>query len=247
MADTIGAINPLRYRGYYYDTETELYYLQSRYYSPDLMRFISQDDVKLSNAQGEPLGSNLYAYCLNNPVMNSDYTGSFIIATRIITCVLGALFGAATYMVSFLIDKYIFQENPNFSWWELFKNIIVGAISGALSGVNISRLLSMVIDFSSEFITGYAKGKIIEALICATIMGVISFATSGNKTILNNKTLKHYSKTLYKKLSVRKIKDGIKQFLTRTSKYICDYISDSFLSSFFSLLTSKTYKAVQRR
>lgn len=78
-------------------------------------------------------------------------------------------------------------------------------------------------------------------------MGVISFATSGNKTILNNKTLKHYSKTLYKKLSVRKIKDGIKQFLTRTSKYICDYISDSFLSSFFSLLTSKTYKAVQRR
>ncbi len=76
LADTIGAINPLRYRGYYYDTETGLYYLQSRYYSPDLMRFISQDDPVLSNDQGEPLGSNLYAYCLNNPVMNSDYTGT---------------------------------------------------------------------------------------------------------------------------------------------------------------------------
>ena len=75
LADTIGTINPLRYRGYYYDTETELYYLQSRYYSPDLMRFISQDDVKLSNDQGEPLGSNLYAYCLNNPVMNIDLAG----------------------------------------------------------------------------------------------------------------------------------------------------------------------------
>lgn len=75
LADTVGAINPLRYRGYYYDTETGLYYLQSRYYSPDLMRFISQDDPVFSNARGEPLGSNLYAYCLNNPVMNSDPSG----------------------------------------------------------------------------------------------------------------------------------------------------------------------------
>ena len=75
LAYTVGTINPLRYRGYYYDTETQLYYLQSRYYSPDLMRFISQDDPVFSNAQGEPIGSNLYAYCLNNPVMNSDPTG----------------------------------------------------------------------------------------------------------------------------------------------------------------------------
>ena len=76
LADTLGVVNPLRYRGYYYDTETQLYYLQSRYYSPDLMRFISQDDAVYSNTQGQPLGSNLYAYCLNNPVMNSDPSGS---------------------------------------------------------------------------------------------------------------------------------------------------------------------------
>ena len=78
LADTVGVTNPLRYRGYYYDTETGLYYLQSRYYSPDLMRFISQDDVKLSNTQGQPLGSNLYAYCLNNPVMFIDRTGHYV-------------------------------------------------------------------------------------------------------------------------------------------------------------------------
>ena len=76
LADTIGTINPLRYRGYYYDTETNLYYLQSRYYSPDLMRFISLDDPVLSNDQGQPLGSNLYAYCGNEPVMHVDYTGT---------------------------------------------------------------------------------------------------------------------------------------------------------------------------
>ena len=77
LTTSVGAANPLRYRGYYYDSETGFYYLQSRYYSPDLMRFISQDDPVLSNLQGEPLGSNLYVYCLNNPVMNSDPTGEW--------------------------------------------------------------------------------------------------------------------------------------------------------------------------
>ncbi len=81
LADTIGAINPLRYRGYYYDSETDLYYLQSRYYSPDLMRFISQDDPVFSNDQGQPLGSNLYVYCLNNAVMNSDANGYYTVSS----------------------------------------------------------------------------------------------------------------------------------------------------------------------
>ena len=76
FTENIGNLNPLRYRGYYYDTETGLYYLQSRYYDPAQMRFISQDDPTCSNAQGQPLGSNLYAYCLNNPVNHSDPTGS---------------------------------------------------------------------------------------------------------------------------------------------------------------------------
>lgn len=89
LADTIGTINPLRYRGYYYDTETNLYYLQSRYYSPDVLRFISQDDVKLSNTQGQPLGSNLYTYCLNNPVMNVDSTGKLPIWAKITIGIVG--------------------------------------------------------------------------------------------------------------------------------------------------------------
>lgn len=91
LADTLGVINPLRYRGYYYDTETNLYYLQSRYYSPDLMRFISQDDPVLSNDQGQPLGSNLYAYCLNNPVMYVDPSGFLRIPASIISLAIDAI------------------------------------------------------------------------------------------------------------------------------------------------------------
>ena len=71
----IGVLNPFRYRSYYYDTETELYYLQTRYYDPELGRFISQDSIEYA-APETINGLNLYAYCGNNPVMNIDPTGT---------------------------------------------------------------------------------------------------------------------------------------------------------------------------
>ena len=69
MAD----VNPLRYRGYFYDTETGLYYLQSRYYDPEVGRFINPDAFA-STGRGI-LQANTFAYCLNNPVNFADHTG----------------------------------------------------------------------------------------------------------------------------------------------------------------------------
>jgi len=65
--------NPFRYRGYYYDTETAFYYLQSRYYDPVTGRFLNADGY--INANGDLIGYNMYAYCSNNPVMYIDSTG----------------------------------------------------------------------------------------------------------------------------------------------------------------------------
>ena len=70
----IGHLNPIRYRGYYYDTEFGFYYLKSRYYDPQVGRFISQDNVDYADYEAIN-GLNLYAYCNNNPVMYSDPTG----------------------------------------------------------------------------------------------------------------------------------------------------------------------------
>ena len=68
--------NPLRYRGYYYDNETGYYYLQSRYYDSNICRFINSDVAEISQmAKDVPVGTNLFAYCNNNPVNNSDPTG----------------------------------------------------------------------------------------------------------------------------------------------------------------------------
>ena len=74
-ASTIGAVNPIRYRGYYYDVDTEFYYLNSRYYDPEIRRFINADDVGLIGANGDFISYNLYTYCLNNPVNRIDESG----------------------------------------------------------------------------------------------------------------------------------------------------------------------------
>ena len=70
----LGTLNPFRYRGYYYDAETGLYYLQTRYYDPEIGRFVTIDDVAYL-APDTVGGLNLYAYCNNNPVMGVDPTG----------------------------------------------------------------------------------------------------------------------------------------------------------------------------
>ncbi len=73
MATTLGQYNPFRYRGYYYDGETDLYYLQSRYYDAEVGRFINADGVV--GANGGLQGYNMFAYCNNNPVAFSDPSG----------------------------------------------------------------------------------------------------------------------------------------------------------------------------
>lgn len=74
----IGLINPFRYRSYYYDQETRLYYLNSRYYNPEWCRFISPDS--LIGINQDVFANNLYLYVSNNPINNIDQDGQFIIS-----------------------------------------------------------------------------------------------------------------------------------------------------------------------
>ncbi len=111
-ATFIGHINPLRYRGYYYDRETCLYYLQSCYYDFANCRFINADTFATTDANGF-LSANMFAYCENNPVGNSDPNGEFL--NTLIGAVTGAALGAALALVT-------------------GENVKAAAISGAISG-----------------------------------------------------------------------------------------------------------------
>ena len=119
MADTLGKLNPFRYRGYVYDTETGLYYLQSRYYNPETGRFINADSYALTG-QGV-LSGNMFAYCGNNPIVLSDSTGNLPFFA--ITAALGAVVGA--------IAGGIIAAKRGANVW---KGIGIGAVAGALIG-----------------------------------------------------------------------------------------------------------------
>ena len=77
----ITVLSPFRYRGYVYDMETGLYYLQSRYYDPVTGRFLNADDTAFVGAKGTALSFNLFSYCENNPITNVDYDGHMAAST----------------------------------------------------------------------------------------------------------------------------------------------------------------------
>ena len=90
--------NPLRYRSYYYDSETGLYYVSSRYYDPEIGRFINADAAigQIGNVQG----TNMFAYCFNNPVNMSDPTGNWPKLSTIFTVVAVAAVAVAAVAVT---------------------------------------------------------------------------------------------------------------------------------------------------
>lgn len=97
-------LNPLRYRGYVYDQETNLYYLQSRYYNPKTGRFLNAD-AYASTGQGF-LGHNMFAYCGNNPVNYIDSNGEFALlaAFAVATVIAGVANAISTAVTGGSVD-----------------------------------------------------------------------------------------------------------------------------------------------
>ncbi|MBQ6815275.1 MAG: RHS repeat-associated core domain-containing protein [Lachnospiraceae bacterium] len=81
--EDIANINPIRYKSYYYDQETGFYYLKSRYYDPNMRRFLNMDDVSL--LPDKIIDDNLYSYCSGDPVNNYDPTGNATISVVLYT------------------------------------------------------------------------------------------------------------------------------------------------------------------
>ena len=131
-------LNPFRYRGYYYDSETGYYYLQTRYYNPEWGRFLNADS--LIN-QSSLLGYNSFAYCLNNPINMSDSTGHmpFFLVTAAIGAVVGAIVGG------------IIAANNDGNVWA---GIGIGAAAGALIGTGAGMAIGAALAGSIAATTG---------------------------------------------------------------------------------------------
>lgn len=127
----LGELNPFMYKGYYYDVETQLFYCNSRYYSPELCRWISPDSIEYLDPKSIN-GLNLYCYCYNNPISYADPSGNlpFFILTAIIGAVIGVGITAA---VDYIPDK---EFDLHWGWY-------VGAgVLGAAIGAGIGMAVS---------------------------------------------------------------------------------------------------------
>ena len=123
----IGKLNPFRYRGYYYDTESNLYYLNSRYYNPEIGRFINADGY-VTTGQGV-LSSNMFAYCMNNPVKYYDHSGTMTFGLYFGVGLI-AIIGCSVEIGFCIDDKGDFVVVYDYSIPDKKENLTVGIASG---------------------------------------------------------------------------------------------------------------------
>ena len=140
----MAAVNPLRYRGYYYDSETGFYYLQSRYYDPEICRFINADSYA-STGQSF-LGYNAFAYCGNNPIISADTQGRFW------HIVIGAAIGAVVNAITTAIDELRNNDNgldafrSGKTWAKIGVSAVTGAVVGGLTATGAGALAIGVVN-----------------------------------------------------------------------------------------------------
>ena len=139
MAD----INPFRYRGYMYDREMDLYYCSYRYYNSDIGRFISPDSTDYINAKDIDR-TNLYAYCSNNPVNNTDPTGNAFLSTLLLSIAYGVVSGAVSGAVTAAMNgQDVALGAAHGAFWGGMQGALGGIFSGiaksAKTAINIGR------------------------------------------------------------------------------------------------------------
>ena len=142
----IATVNPFRYRGYYYDSEIGLYYLQSRYYNPAVGRFVNEDKTEFIVDATNTKETNLYAYCQNNPINCMDYNGKWLI--QLICGVAGAaIFGTVANILCRLLGV-----NSTVKKYVTAGFALLGGILGAAFGPSVvGKIAPKALDWVKKF------------------------------------------------------------------------------------------------
>ena len=223
MASTLGVDNPFRYRGYYYDTETGLYYLESRYYNPELGRMMSADSLSVLGMSKTTLNDkNLYNYCDGNPVGRVDESGTFPVAIFIQGAIGGVIGFASGVMTAGAVAEI---EGRKVTTKEVLTGAVTGFFTGAASGMIKSKGVAWIVNIAiTGAVTAYAtdgsiKDKLGAALNDMTKAAVTSVAFGVELPILEdmgNTILGAAVGGIYD-MSIAKANSGRKNNTSRTS------------------------------
>ncbi len=165
----LGRRNPFRFKGYYYDEELGMYYLNSRYYDPETGRFVNADDVEVLEVEQENLAQyNLYAYCLNNPVNRADESGELSIPNW-------AKIGIGIAVIAGLAIATVATGGT--------AAIVCGAaLTGSILGGSIGAVTGGVMNGTDGMYTGFLVGTISGGILGAVLSGG-NIALGGIKVI----------------------------------------------------------------
>ena len=154
---SVASANPFRYRGYYFDDEIGLYYVSSRYYDPEIGRFLNSDDTSYAINQLGSTEHNLYAYCSNDPVNSVDIGGFFTIKIYAIAAVTAAVISA--------VAKVVANYAKGYRGRKLFRGVLGASIGSAVNVVLLMKLIKWG-----------KKGLLLAALAGAAVQSVFDFA-----------------------------------------------------------------------
>ncbi len=182
MADTLGQQNPFRYRGYYYDSETQFYYLNSRYYDPEVGRFINADTM-IKTPGTNVLSANMFAYCQNNPVRRVDSNGQWFGLDDVIAGAVGGLVGVASQFISDVVTS-VMNDSWQLSSWQTYFGAGIGGIIGGVTAIYAGPVIGTAVGAGSstligqtlETFTGGQKrsaGEIIKNTVVDTTVGAL--------------------------------------------------------------------------
>ena len=179
---TLARVNPIRYRGYYYDTNTRLYYLNSRYYNPEWRRFISPDDSSYLDPE-TPNGLNLYCYCGNDPVNYADPSGHFAfwIAALLGAGALGLVGLGATIHADISDDGTAFNGSIGADAY-IFNTLVAGSVGALFGGLAYTFAPAISSFLGSNFTLGsyaLATGELVAITVSGAQIAGGAITTTG--------------------------------------------------------------------
>ena len=232
----VGILNPFRYRSYYYDTETGLYFLKTRYYDPEVGRFITIDDISYL-APDTINGLNLYAYCGNNPVMRTDSQGTSWWnpfswdwkaigkkALNIVGVVLDVAITVASITIGVVVGGVVFG--------------VVSAFGGPILGA----------------VAGIVAGTLTTGAINNIVNGIYYMLISDGKSSLSGESYQKGYITRWERLDYAKQQTGEKGYFSHAWRYYGEYSAHMYgwfatgwakdkNMGVFSKIAEKTYVA----